>query len=53
MACRYLENGGVLFQNKLWQIVSNGIIAGLLALGPRLVSLSAPVLGPADGRRFL
>lgn len=53
MACRYLENGGVLFQNKLGQIISNGIIASLLALGPRLVSFSAPVLGPTDGRRFL
>lgn len=52
MACRYLENG-VLFQNKLRQIISNGIIASLLAPGPRLVSSSAPVLGPTDGRRFL
>lgn len=53
MARRYLENGGVLFQNKLWQIISNGIIASLLTLGPRLVSFSAPVLGPTNRRRFL
>lgn len=36
----------ILFQNKLWQLLSDGIIAGLLTLAPRLVSYSALMVGP-------
>lgn len=43
----------VLFQNKLWQLLSDGIIAGLLTLGPRLVSYSAFMVGPTYGCQFL
>lgn len=43
----------VLFQNKLWPLISNGIIAGLLTLGPSLGSFSAPTLGPTYACRFL
>lgn len=36
----------ILFQNKLWRLLSDGIIAGLLTLAPRLVSYSALMVGP-------